>query len=213
MTLTGQEIIDKFHNYVSDELDSDFELQLVNDAKDALEMELMLEITKKVTTASVSAGETSSTAHDLPSDFFLPLPIYLNNQPIYPVPFERQHEYEGISGYYWIDMANGEYHLTGTQGAGGTLYFYYQYETPEITVNTSPVWGRFSPIIPLEMARIYWQIDQGEKNRSWTAEYNADYLRWKHMMQDWDARLKLNALNNSVGDTYERHSENAINLD
>jgi hypothetical protein len=214
MTLNGQQIIDKFHNYVSDELDSDFELQLASDAKDALEIELQLEITKKVnTTESVSAGQTSATARNLPDDFFLPLPIYFNGQQILPVPFERQHEFENVSGYYWIDMASGKYHLTGTQGANGTVYFYYQYETPELTLATAPVWARFSPIIPLEMARMYWQIDQGEKNRAWTMEYQADYLRWKNMMQDWDARLKLNAINHSVADTYAGDSPDRINLD
>jgi hypothetical protein len=214
MQLTGQQIIEKFHNYVSDSLDSDFELQLANDAKDAIEMELQLEITKKVDTSeTVSAGQTSSVARDLPADFFLPLPIYLNGNPIYPVPFERQHEYESISGYYWIDMANGEYHLTGTQGSSGTIYFYYQYETPAITENTSPVWKRFSPLIPLEMARIYWQIDQGEKNRAWTLEYQADYLRWKRLIQDWDIKLKLNAMNYSLTDTAQSDPINQLNID
>ena len=210
--MTGQECINKFHNYVSDELDSDFELQLVNDAKDAVEIELQLEITKKVdTTETISAGQTSSIARNLSTDFFLPLPIYLNNQQILPIPFERQHEYQGVSGYYWIDMANGEYHLTGTQSANGIIYFYYQYETPTLTLNTAPVWARFSPLIPLEMARMYWQIDQGEKNRAWTVEYQADYLRWKRLMQDWDARLKLNAMGYSTAGNSPIESENQIN--
>jgi hypothetical protein len=173
--MTGQQIIDKFHNYVSDSLDTDFELQLANDAKNAIESELQLEITKKLNSSgSVSAGQTYTTSRALPSDFYLPLPIYLGTTPLYPIPFERQQEYQSTSGYYWIDLANDVYYLSGTQGSSGTIYFYYQYETPDLTLLTSPVYpSRFHSIIPLEMARIYWQIDQGEKNRAWTIEYQA----------------------------------------
>ena len=201
--MNGQQCIDKFHNYVSDELDSDFELQLVNDAKNAIESGLQLEITKKLNSSlSVTAGQTYATSRALPADFYLPLTIYVGTQPHYPVPFEKQHEYRDVSGYYWIDLANDVFSLTGTQGSANTLYFYYQKETDDISVSTSPVWpSRFHTIIPLEMARQYWQIDQGEKNRAWTAEFEADYIHWKRLMQDWDARLKLNAIDYSATPT------------
>lgn len=198
--MTGQQCIDKFHNFVSDELDSDFELQLVNDGKEAVESELQLEITKKVNTSgSTTAGQTSATSRALPTDFYLPLTIYIGPTPCYPIPFEKQQEFRDVSGYYWIDLANDVYYLTGVQGSAQTIYFYYQYETPSLSVSTSAVWPeRFHKLIPFEMARLYWQIDQGEKNRAWTPEYQADYLRWKHLMQDWDARLKLNAIGYSA---------------
>ena len=213
--MTGQELIDKFHNYVSDELDSDFELQLVNDAKNAVETELQLEITKKVDSAgTTTAGQTSTTARSLPSDFFLPLPIYVGTEPITPIPFEQQQFYKDSTGRYWIDLANDQYRLTGTQGSAQTIYFFYQFETPDIAVGTSPVWPtRFHSLIPLEMARLYWQIDQGEKNRAWTLEYQAEYMRWKRLMIDWDHKLKLNAIDNSAfSDTSPLPSENRINL-
>lgn len=198
--MTGQQCIDKFHNYVSDELDSDFELQLVNDAKNGLESELQLEITKKLySSLSVTAGQTYTTSRALPTDFFLPLTIYVGSQAYIPIPFERQHEYRSISGYYWIDLANDVFYLSGTQTTNDTIFFYYQYETPDLSVSTSPVWpSRFHSIIPLEMARIYWQIDQGEKGRSWDDKYEADYKRWTGLMQDWDTRLKLNAIGSSA---------------
>jgi len=212
--MTGQQLIDKFHNYVNDELDSDFELQLVNDAKNAVEAELMLEITKKLNSSgSVTAGQSYTLARSLPTDFYLPLPIYINGQIYYPVPFERQQEYQNTSGYYWIDIANNNYYLSGTQSVNATIYFYYQYETPAIAVGTSPVWkDRFHTIIPLEMARLYWQIDQGEKNRAWTPEYDAEYRRWKNLMMDWDARLKLNSVNYSSTETSQFEYENRINV-
>jgi hypothetical protein len=213
--MTGQQCIDKFHNYVSDKLDSDFELQLVNDAKNALETELQLEITKKLSSSgSTTAGQTYTTSRALPSDFFLPLTIYVGTDPQSPVPFEHQQFYRDSSGRYWIDLANNVYYLAGTQGSAQTIYFYYQYQTTDLTVLTSPVWPtRFHSIIPLEMARLYWQIDQGEKNRAWTIEYQTEYMRWKRLMQDWDAKLKLNAIDNSAfSDTSLNSSENRINF-
>lgn len=214
--MTGQQLVDKFHNYVSDELDSDFELQLVNDAKNAVETELQLEITKKLNpSGSTSAGQTYTSSRALPSDFFLPLTIYVGTAPYTPVPFEHQQFYRDETGHYWIDLANDVYYLSGTQGSAQTIYFYYQRETDDLSTSTSPIWPtRFHSIIPLEMARIYWQIDQGEKNRAWTLEYQADYLRWKRLLQDWDAKLKLNAMDNSAFlDASPYPSENRINLE
>lgn len=213
--MTGQQLIDKFHNYVSDKLDSDFELQLVNDAKNAIETELQLEITKKLNSSgSTSAGQTYTTSRALPSDFLLPLTIYVGTEPYTPVPFEHQQFYRDGAGRYWIDLANDVYYLSGAQGSAQTIYFYYQRETDDLTTSTSPIWPtRFHSLIPLEMARIYWQIDQGEKNRAWTLEYQAEYVRWKRLMQDWDHKLKLNALDNSAFlDTSPYPSENRINL-
>ena len=154
--MNGQQCIDKFHNYVSDELDSDFELQLVNDAKNSVEAELMLEITKKLNSSgSVTAGQTYTTARSLPSDFYLPLPIYVGQTIHYPVAFERQQDFQNVSGFYWVDIANSQYYLSGTQGSNQTIYFYYQYQTADIALNTSPVWpDRFHSIIPLEMADV-----------------------------------------------------------
>jgi hypothetical protein len=212
--MTGQQVIDKFHNYVSDELDSDFELQLANDAKNAIETELQLEITKKLNSSgSTTAGQTYATSRALPTDFLMPLTVYVGTQPHTPVPFEHQQFYRDESGRYWIDVANNVYYLSGTQGSAQTIYFYYQYATTDLTTATSPVWPtRFHSLIPLEMARIYWQIDQGEKNRAWTGEYQADYLRWKHLLQDWDHKLKLNAIDNSAfSDASPFPSENRIN--
>ncbi|SRR5581483_2182421 len=198
--MTGQQIIDKFTNYVSDSLDADFALQLVNDAKNAIETELELEITKKLNSSnSTAAGQTSTTAITLPSDFFTPLPIYVGTQKYTPVPFEHQQFFKDEPMRYWIDHANGQYHLTGTQGFVQTIYFFYQYATTDLTTGSSPVWPtRFHSLIPLEMARQYWQIDQGERSRSWDDKFEKDYQRARNLMIQWDHKLKLAAMDNSA---------------
>lgn len=198
--MNGQQCIDKFVLYTGDSLDADFSLQLVNDAKNALETELQLEITKKLNSSgSVTAGQTYTTSRSLPADFFLPLTIRVGTQKIYPIPFESQIDYRDISGYYWIDLANDAYSLTGTQGSAQTIHFFYQRETDDLTTSTSPVWPtRFHSLIPLEMAKQYWMIDGGEKNRAWDDRFAAEYTRLKRLMIDWDAKLKLNGMDNSA---------------
>lgn len=213
--MTGQQILDKFTNIIGDELDQDFALQLANDAKNSIETELQLEITKKLNSSGfTTAGQTYATAEALPSDFFLPLTIYVGTEPYTPVPFEQQIFYRDTAGRYWIDLANDQYYLCGTQGSAQTIYFFYQKETDDITVSTSPVWPtRFHSLIPYEMARKYFAIDQIEKSRSWTPEMQVFYQEIKRQIQDWDAKLKLNAMDYSAySDVGPGESENRINL-
>ena len=198
--MNGQAIIDKFELLIGDSLDPDFSLQLVNDAKNSIETELQLEITKKLNSSGATvAGQTYTTSESLPSDFLSPLAIRVGTQRVYPIPFEGQIDYRDINGYYWIDLANDVYYLTGTQGSANTIYFFYQRETDDLTVSTSPVWPtRFHSLIPYEMARKYFAIDAGEKGRSWLPEMQAFYMELKRQIIDWDSKLKLNGMDNSA---------------
>jgi hypothetical protein len=178
--LNGQQVLDKFHNYVSDELDTDFELQLANDAMHEIEEEIQPEGLKKVnTSASTTAGQTYTTSVSLPSDFFAPCEeIYVDTQVYTQVPFERAVEFRDVPNRIYIDHANAAYHLTGTQASAQTISFPYFYATPDITVSTSPVWPtRFHSLIPLKMAEIYFAIDQSERGRSWDDKWGAYYQR------------------------------------
>ena len=66
------------------------------------------------TTDSTFAGQTYTTAIDLPSDFCLPAPyIYVGTEKYPQVPFERAVEYRDSTGYYYVDTANGGYQLCG----------------------------------------------------------------------------------------------------
>jgi hypothetical protein len=198
--MTGTQIITKFETLVGDSLDPDFTLQLANDAKNSIETELELEITKKLNSSlSTTAGQTYTTSKALPSDFLSPLVIRVGTQRVYPIPFEAQIDYRDINGYYWIDMANDVYYLTGTQGSAQTIYFFYQRETDDLTTGTSPIWPtRFHSLIPYEMARKYFAIDAGEKGRSWSPEMQVFYTELKNQMIQWDHKLKLNGMDNSA---------------
>jgi len=212
--MTGQNIIDKFNNYVSDELDLDFTLQLANDAKNAIESELQLEITKKVNSSgSVTSGQTYTTSRTLPSDFFTPLPIYVGTRQIYPVPFEHQQIFQSDASKYWIDLANSNYYIGGTQGSANTIYFYYQRATNDLETTTSPVWPtRFHSLIPLHMAVMYYPIDGGERSRMLDDKFWTMYTQIKNQMIDWDMKLKLNAIGHATPSTSDViESENRVN--
>lgn len=198
--MTGQQLIDKFNNLISDELDPDFALQLVNDSKNSIESELQLEITKKLNSSNATtSGQTSTTAITLPTDFLSPLPIYIGATQFQPIPFEHQQAFKDSGNKYWIDLGSNAYHICGRQGTAQTIYFFYHYETTDLTTTTSPIWpDRFHSLIPYDMARKYFAIDQGEKGRSWMPEHQLFFGELKRQMIDWDMNLKLNAINNAT---------------
>lgn len=212
--MTGTQIITKFETIIGDSLDPDFTLQLVNDAKNSIETELELEITKKLNSSlSTTAGQTYTTSRALPTDFLVPTTVRVGTQVFYPVPFERQIDYRDVAGFYWIDLANNVYYLTGTQGSANTIYFFYHYATTDLSTSTSPVWPtRFHSLIPYEMARKYFAIDAGEKGRSWAPEMQVFYNELKNQMIQWDHKLKLNGMDKSVAPfTNSQDSENRVN--
>lgn len=214
--MNGQQIIDKSHNFISDELDTDFELQLANDAMHEIEEEVQPEGLKKInTSASTTAGQTYTTAIALPTDFFTPSKqIYVGAQPFTQVPFERAIEFRNVPNRFYLDHANAAYHLTGTQASVQTISFPYFYATPDITLVTSPVWpSRFHSLIPLRMAQIYYAIDQGEKGRAWDDRWGVYYQQRLNRFKDYDAALKLAAMDHSsfIDGDYPA-SENRINF-
>ena len=213
--MTGQEILNRFHNHTSDELDTDYELELANDAMHEIEEDVQPEGLKKVDTfASTTVGQTYTTAIPLPDDFFYSCKeIYVGPQPYTQVPFERAVEFRDVPHRFYIDHANASYHLTGTQALEQTISFPYYYATPDITLSTSPVWPtRFHGLIPLKMAEMYSAIDQGEKQRAWDDRWGIFFQRKLSRFKDYDASLKLAAMDHSVYiDSGSTNSENRIN--
>jgi len=198
--MTGSQIISKFEELIDDTLDATLELQLANDAMHDIETEIRPEIIKKVSTSGATVqGQTYTTAETLPADFFLPTEdgvIYVGTTPYTPVPFSRYLEYKDAANRYWIDLANTRYYLSGTQGAANTITFPYIYDTTDITTSTSPVWpSRFHSLIPFKMAEMFFAIDGGDKSRSWDDKFAQFYSNMLKGFRDWDAALKLNAIN------------------
>ena len=185
--MNGAAIRTFFHSLIdNDELDVDFEYSLMNAAKEEVESLKDWEILKKLDT-SLTASATSKA---LPSDFFLPLYLFVGSDvtPYSQIPFEQKNIFINNNRCWYIDLANSAYYLLGTQtaNAGKTLNFNYLYATSDIAAATSPVWPeRFHKLLGYQMAKNFYAADQTERNFSWAAEHEQSYKLLKNFMVGW----------------------------
>lgn len=213
-SLNGQQAIDKFTNMVGDALDPDFALQLVNDAKDEVELDVYPSGLVVVnTSASTFVGQTHTTGIALPANFLLAgATIWVGTFRFQQIPFERAFEYRDVNGYFYINPTTNTYHLTGRQTQVETITFPYQATSAALTVGTSPTWPTaFHGLIPLKMAELYYAIDAGEKSRAWDDRWAAQYQRGLNRFRDYDAKQKLAALGGRAGSDFPA-GENGIYL-
>jgi len=195
--MNGTQIRTTFHGLIdNDELDEDLELGLANAAKDEIESELDLEITKKC-----DRTQTASTAaKSLPADFISPIHIIIGNDktPLSQIPFEQQEMFSGNARMWYLDMANSQYYLSGNQ-SGQRINFYYHYQTAEITATVGPVWPtKFHRLIPYKMAKLFYGADQTERNFAWDPMWDVEYKLWIGLMSKWNTRLKKRAIENGL---------------
>ena len=115
------------------------------------------------------------------------------------IAFEERRKFSA-SQRYCIDFANSYFYICGSVGQTQTVYLYYIYETPEITLTSSPVWPtKFQRLIPYLMSEI------------WKAGVDADVLNLQQAlalskpgqilyqaMRNWDSSLKLKSMNHST---------------
>jgi hypothetical protein len=201
-SLTGQQIIDKFNGLVDDELEATLALQLVNDAKDEVETELKLHICRgNDTSKSTSGGQTYLNAVAMPTDFlnFSKPYIYVGNQKYYGVGLEDKMKWKDTPCKYFYDPADG-IHLCGTINDAEVISIPYIKATPDVDLNSSPVWpSQFHAIIPLYMAMYFYPIDGGDKGRSWSPEWATLLQHKMDKFIDWDMQMKLSAMGGRAG--------------
>jgi len=191
--MTGAQIITKFESLVGDSLDADLELQILNDAKDAIENERPWEMLKKTQTAAAT-----TSAIPLPIDYRETLALYVGTIPYYQIPFEQKTLFQNSGLHWYLDMANSNLYLLGSN-LTGTVTHVYRRQTDDIATGTSPVWpARFHSIIPLKMAEIFFAIDQGERVLTWDKEMAIQAEMIRRRMVDWDARLQRMAIENKA---------------
>ena len=193
--MIGSAIITKFREMVQDGLDSDYELQLLNDAKD--EVEAMIEWEQLVTEQSYSVpeGYTFTTALGvLPTRLALPIRLvegtsYLEYD---KVDFSDRARRANASYAYFIDLANGNIHLSGSNHAAATVFFYFTKYSADIALATEWAFpGRFHAILAYKMAELYYASNAGEQSRSWDRTWSAQYERKLSQMTSWNDNLKL----------------------
>jgi len=187
-------LITKFRNAVDDSLDSDYELELLNDAKNEIEDMAEWEILKKETSFSVSSGYSyTSVATALPTRFALPVAMYedTGNIPYNKIDFEDRASKRNNSLGYFIDLNAGNIHLTGENHSAKTMYFYYtEYSADLTTADTWQFPARFHNALVYKMAEIYYASDAGEKGRSWDDRWSIQFERILRRMEAWNDRLK-----------------------
>ena len=193
--MTNSEIFTAFESIIGDSLDRTLEVQLANMAKNKLETTLQLEITKKLDTSQTSTvGGTYLTQYSLASDILVPLGrIYVGTNPRLLIPLERRIEYKDAAGFFYIDLRQSKFCLTGTVATAEAITFPYIYKTASIAddTNTVVVWpSDFHLLIPIEMAKIWPSIDQAGKEWDYTDRWQALYTELKNSLIDWDHSYK-----------------------
>lgn len=197
--MTTQEIISFFENIIDDTLDSDFELDLANDAKDEIEDLRPWRMLLKIDSSGTSGGDYT-TQKTLPADFKDMVRVVINKSEYDQFPFELRMEYENCGGRYCVDMVNSKYYIAEESNGGNTIYLFYIYQTPDLTLLTSPVWpARYHKLIAYDMALLYFaglEIDEITANQAKMIQVKRDRLLDK--MEKWDSRLQLQAMDHST---------------
>jgi len=183
--MLASEMITKFQNMVEDELDSDFEYQLLNDAMNEIESSRPWEMLKKKT----SFTGTSTT---LPTRFLQDVSLVESGSTTtyFKIPFEQQDIYTSGGFQFYIDLANDTLHLTDTT-VSRTMNLYYTQYSADLTASDTwvfPAWAH--KIIPLVMAKLYYAADAGEKARAWDDRWTLYQNQMMDRLETWDDRLK-----------------------
>jgi len=212
--MTGQNIIDKFYDLVDDDgTTADRSLELLNTAYDALMTERLWNFLRKEDSSIVLTGSTLS--YNLPADFMYPVKVFRFNAsndaftPMGIVPFNERMRVHKRSGIVYFDLAQAKLMLSATPSnqniSGEMAFLLYQYQPAQLTVATSPVFNRaFHSVVAYEMAKIFWYMDQQEKDRSFNREMQAEYDELKKKMIQWDSHLEfgINPTIHSIDDSW-----------
>lgn len=170
---------------VYDQLDSDFEYQLLNDAKDEIESSDTWEILKRTTSFT-------GTSLTIPTRMSTLLRISLqNNYTTYnSIPIENKDAYVNQAYFYYIDFENNLIQLTESSSPQTKNVFY---TVGSADIDSGTTWSfpaRFHQAIPLKMAELYYAVDAGEKSRAWDDRWTAHFDTIMSKMEIWNDSLK-----------------------
>lgn len=213
---TTNEIRDFFYGLIKREYDQDKTLNLMNQADAVMRRERAWQMLKKVdssTTASVS--DTYTSYKSLPSDFDRPIDgkIYVVNRGnVYTqIPFEEYFAWKDTARRFYIDYVNNRFALTGPVGVSGPIYFPYIYRplplvyTDDVSANVStntPSWWPSDLRVALSymMAKLnQGNISPDDISARMSIEQEREFGRVMNALRDWDADLRVSAMNNMSG--------------
>jgi hypothetical protein len=202
--MLGSEIKSFTDSLVQDTSPESWFYNALNVAKDSIEEQRDWEFLRVLDTSSTRAsGATVSASYTLPTYFRQPLTLTVGSDttPRQLISMGDARVLRDEPGYWYINHSASTYHLTGTEGAGGTIYLYYTKSTPDLDASGTPVWpSRFHRLLGYDVARQWFLQDQGEKEFSWAAEMDAEARRLLNAMILWDESLKSQAQNHRPAD-------------
>lgn len=203
-------MITKFENMVDDTLDSDFVLQLLNDAKNEIEALRDWEQLKKEQSYTITAGSSYTTTQALPARFINDIRVIESDDTEYrKISFEDRYAKVNLTDAYFLDMANSKIGFTGQNLPAATVYLYYTQGSDDLA--TGDTWAfpaRFHAVIPYFMAKLFYAADAGEKARSWDDRWDVYMRSCLASMEMWDDRLKIKNRSTRV----PTNRENSLNL-
>lgn len=206
---------------IDEPLDSDFALGLLNQAKDRIEnlpgvvWEFLKVLDESLTW---STSDSYTTAKALPTRYARTIALVPNNylRPLHKIKFEERETYKNISGYFYVDRANGNYYLTGITGESRTLRHWYIRYTPDLTTSTEPVWPgpeSWQRVIAIEAAENYLGgIDSDDIAVRLSAKDQQMKNGILDAMRAWNVQNQLDDMNDSVRghDVYPEVAEGII---
>jgi len=176
-------------------------------AKDLIESEMELEITKVIDTSNSTTGNESYTTNpiSLPSDFLTPRTrraLWVNELELFQVPIEQRELYKYDQSKFYIDYANNELYFLGEQVSGQMVTLAYNKFTPDIDGDgTNCVWPvKFRKLIAYTASIMELEgIDADDINLSLALGQSKIAGRLWKAMQYWDHKLKVAAMGGRAG--------------
>lgn len=191
--MNGQEIKDFAESILDESIEETLFLTILNTLKDRREeMREWMFLRKLDTTKSAI-----TTAQSLPVDFRSDRKIVVGTTEYLPTSFEEQHLTH--SQRYFIDFANSTFTLKGNPS--GTVYFYYNKTTPELTLSTSPVWPeRFHKLLAFDIAGYIMNgQDADDLFSKMSPENKGQAIALDNAMAYWDSKLQMKAQGDRIG--------------
>ena len=198
--MTGTEVIEMFENIIDDEPDAEFEVDLLNLAKDEIESEREWEYLKTIDTSITWAtSDVYTTQHSLPSGFLTPISVYVAGRihPWVAIPMEHRERFKDLYGRYFIDHLQAKIHFTGVTSQARTITLCYIKSTSDLTISTSWAFpSKFHKMLAFKMAELYQQgVDVDDLSARMGQKNFQQYLVLRRAMEQWDATLKMASMN------------------
>lgn len=162
---------------------------------------------KEDATGSVSAGNTYTTQHNMPTDFrkwYSRTPIVLVDSSgniaarLSEIPIQEKETYKSDNKFY-CDYANGKLYICGNYGQALTIKQYYQSKGTLVSASDTNEWifpSEYHKILAFDVAVMYkLGVDYDIINNS-QGDNNAGVANRLFLaMTDWDGQLAEGGLN------------------